>query len=101
MGVSFLSALPSFLANVPPPSAAISAAKCPGYAGTVRCCKYEDNCCRDEGRFRQRDILNGVARVGAIASVGTFVDNASVADLIQRRQRSEFLCKFLKHLTMG
>ncbi|GAB4861287.1 Thylakoid lumenal 29 kDa protein, chloroplastic [Ancistrocladus abbreviatus] len=93
MGVSFLSALPSFLAAVPPSSTAISAAKCPGYAGIVRCCKYEDNCCRDEGRFRRRDILNGVAGIGVIASVGTFVDNASAADLIQRRQRSEFLSR--------
>ncbi|GAB2299194.1 hypothetical protein Dimus_033265 [Dionaea muscipula] len=29
---------------------------------------------------------------------GMFVENANAADIIQRRQRSEFLCKFLQHL---
>lgn len=31
-----------------------------------------------------------------MASSGSFIKNASAADLIQRRQRSEFLCEFFK-----
>lgn len=32
-----------------------------------------------------------------MASSGSFEEKASAADLIQLRQRSEFLCEFFKH----
>ncbi|KAK9270603.1 hypothetical protein L1049_026185 [Liquidambar formosana] len=60
--------------------------------GTIRCNRIESNV-SDEGRFRRRDVLKCLgATIGMeiIASSGSFVEIASAADLIQRRQRSEF-----------
>ncbi|CAK7347184.1 unnamed protein product [Dovyalis caffra] len=92
MGVSFLSTLPS-LVNVP--SLTISSAptiRCPSHAVVVRCNKTDTHV-SGENVFRRRDLLKCFgATVGMelLATSGSFVEMASAADLIQRRQRSEF-----------
>ncbi|KAL5558928.1 hypothetical protein UlMin_035139 [Ulmus minor] len=89
MGVSFLSTAPSLL---PLTATSTSATRCPTVSVTVRCSKLEAEAA-DGIQFRRRDILKCVgASVGLelIGSSGTFVQVASAADLIQRRQRSDF-----------
>lgn len=99
VGVSFLSTVPSSLAAVSLSSPATSTPSasprfCP-LNGTIRCSsKLEANSSIDEDRFRRRDFLKYLALPAAfevISSSGTFCGDAYAADLIQRRQRSEFL----------
>lgn len=101
MGVSFLSTFPPLLSLVPVPShraATIAAAtRYTSHAVTIRCYKMETGVtAEDEDRFRRREILKcfGVTiGMELMASSGSFVEKASAADLIQLRQRSEFLSK--------
>ncbi|XP_034211861.1 thylakoid lumenal 29 kDa protein, chloroplastic isoform X2 [Prunus dulcis] len=95
MAVSFLSTVPSLLPLVPVPLniAATSGSRYPTVSVTIRCNKIEVDTA-NEVRFHRRDILKCVgATIGMelIRSSGTFVEVAEAADLIQRRQRSEFL----------
>ncbi|CAO2834316.1 unnamed protein product [Amaranthus hypochondriacus] len=60
---------------------------------TIRCSSTTNKVEPDEDGFRRRDFLNCVtlsAGLEVIASSGTFCGDAYAADLIQRRQRSEF-----------
>ncbi|KAK4599237.1 hypothetical protein RGQ29_009333 [Quercus rubra] len=96
MGVSFLSTISPLLLRVPVPSLTTTTTnRYPSYAVTVRCNKMEiDATAEDEDRIYRRDILKcaGVTiGMELMASSGLFVEKASAADLIQRRQRSEFL----------
>ncbi|XP_027148348.1 thylakoid lumenal 29 kDa protein, chloroplastic isoform X1 [Coffea eugenioides] len=87
--VSFISTVPSFLAVVPAPSSTTS--RHPVNAGIV-CCKIEVDNVQRHG-FRRRDMLHGIgATIGmdVMARSCLFVEVANAADLIQRRQRSEF-----------
>lgn len=90
VGVSFLSTVPSLLAS---PSIATTTRYSP-LSGTIRCSSQsEANSDVNGDRFRRRDFLNCLALsagLEVIASSGTFSDDAYAADLIQRRQRSEF-----------
>ncbi|GMH00178.1 hypothetical protein Nepgr_002017 [Nepenthes gracilis] len=103
MGVAFLSTVPSLLPAVPPSFPAIAATTRPSaFVGGIRCSKSEANFSGDEDGFRRRDILNGVAlSVGmeVIASSVILVEKANAADLIQRRQRSEFLSSIKRTLS--
>ncbi|KAM3710260.1 hypothetical protein ACB098_01G016900 [Castanea mollissima] len=96
MGVSFLSTISPLLALVPVPSLTTTATnRYPSHAVTVRCNKMEiDAAAEHEDRICRRDILKcaGVTiGMELMASSGLFVEKASAADLIQRKQRSEFL----------
>ncbi|XP_075644433.1 thylakoid lumenal 29 kDa protein, chloroplastic isoform X5 [Castanea sativa] len=96
MGVSFLSTIPPLLPLVPVPSLTTTTTnRYPSYAVTVRCNKMEiDATAEHEDRICRRDILKcaGVTiGMELMASSGLFVEKASAADLIQRKQRSEFL----------
>ncbi|XP_030949981.1 thylakoid lumenal 29 kDa protein, chloroplastic-like isoform X1 [Quercus lobata] len=99
MGVSFLSTISPLLPPVPVPFLTTTTTnRFPSYAKyqvTVRCNKMEiDATAEDEDRICRRDILKcaGVTiGMELMASSGLFVEKASAADLIQRRQRSEFL----------
>ncbi|KAB1209957.1 Thylakoid lumenal 29 kDa protein, chloroplastic [Morella rubra] len=98
MGVSFLSTFPPLLPVVPAPSLSTSttaaAPRCPSHAVAIRCSKMETDVTANEDRFHRRDILkwSGVTiGMELMASSGAFVQEASAADLIQRRQRSDFL----------
>ncbi|XP_075644428.1 thylakoid lumenal 29 kDa protein, chloroplastic isoform X4 [Castanea sativa] len=96
MGVSFLSTISPLLALVPVPSLTTTATnRFPSHAVTVRCNKMEiDATAEHEDRICRRDILKcaGVTiGMELMASSGLFVEKASAADLIQRKQRSEFL----------
>ncbi|MED6108869.1 Thylakoid lumenal 29 kDa protein, chloroplastic [Stylosanthes scabra] len=98
MGVSFLSTLPSLLplAHDPPPTTTIR-----HHRRLVPICCYDkiktNLHVSDEGHFslKRRDVLQslgmtiGLELVGSSGSLGT----ANAADLIQRRQRSEFQSK--------
>ncbi|KAK2995350.1 hypothetical protein RJ640_006570 [Escallonia rubra] len=89
--VSFLSTVPSLLPLTPLPSASSSSSRCPIHAGTVRC-KIEADVTNENG-FRRRDVINcfGTAiGMELIASSSSHVEVAHAADLIQRRQRSDF-----------
>ncbi|XP_062157718.1 thylakoid lumenal 29 kDa protein, chloroplastic [Alnus glutinosa] len=107
MGVSFLSTFTPLLSLVPVPShrtATIAAAtRYPSHAVTICCYKMEtDVTAEDEDRFRRRDILKcfGVTiGMELMASSGLFVEKASAADLIQLRQRSEFLSSIKRTLS--
>ncbi|KAG6671978.1 hypothetical protein I3842_16G032600 [Carya illinoinensis] len=101
MGFSFLCTVPRLLPIVPAPSLTTTstapvAPRYPSHAPQVviRCNKMEtDVAAEDDDQFRRRDILKCVGvTIGMelMASSGSFVKNASAADLIQRRQRSEF-----------
>ncbi|XP_030542757.1 thylakoid lumenal 29 kDa protein, chloroplastic [Rhodamnia argentea] len=103
MGVSFVSTVPSVLplqaqvASSPPPpppySSSFAAAVAPPARSVVVRCKME-NSVADGKELSRRDVLKCVgASIGIelIASSGSFVELAHAADLIQRRQRSEFL----------
>ncbi|KAJ6304651.1 hypothetical protein OIU78_020268 [Salix suchowensis] len=92
MGVSLLSTFTS-LVNVP--SLTISTTptiRCPSNAVVIRCNKMDTDV-PGENVLRRREVLKCFgASVGMelLASSGSFVEMASAADLIQRRQRSEF-----------
>ncbi|KAI4307426.1 hypothetical protein L6164_030617 [Bauhinia variegata] len=95
MGVSFLSTFPSLLPLVRDSSTTTNAAatRYPSRAAPICCNKIEIDVA-DEDRFHRRDILKCFgATIGLelIGSSGSFVGMANAADLIQRRQRSEFL----------
>ncbi|KAL3592291.1 hypothetical protein D5086_010931 [Populus alba] len=92
MGASFLSTLPSLVSV---PSLTISTTpttRCPSHAVAIRCHKMDTDV-PGENVLRRREVLKCFgATVGMelLASSGSFVEMASAADLIQRRQRSEF-----------
>ncbi|XP_021285475.1 thylakoid lumenal 29 kDa protein, chloroplastic [Herrania umbratica] len=97
MGVSFLSTTPSLISLVPVPSFnsnSVATNRCLiTRAGAIRCSKTETDVCGEYG-FHRRDVLKCIgATVGMelLASSGPWVEMATAADLIQRRQRSEFL----------
>ncbi|KAI8005485.1 hypothetical protein LOK49_LG08G01011, partial [Camellia lanceoleosa] len=94
--VSFISTVPSLVALAPLPSpttntTSVAVSKYPIHASTVRCKIEADNGSGDQ--FGRRDILKcfgATLGMEIIASSGSFVEEANAADLIQRRQRSEF-----------
>ncbi|XP_071715530.1 thylakoid lumenal 29 kDa protein, chloroplastic isoform X1 [Rutidosis leptorrhynchoides] len=90
--VSFLSTVPTLLPVSPLPNLS----KCPLHSSTISC-KLVDDSNHETNAIRRRDILNcfGAAiSMELVASSspipGPFVDVANAADLIQRRQRSDF-----------
>lgn len=91
-GVSFLSTLPSLVPHSSQPSLAS-----PKRANGGVCCQHrvEDSGARDGGwLLNRRGVLKfagAVVGVEMMASSGSLTERASAADLIQRRQRSEFL----------
>ncbi|KAJ0025683.1 hypothetical protein Pint_08381 [Pistacia integerrima] len=98
MGVSFLSTLPSLVPIVSlntSTSTTNATTRFSAHAsnqGVIRCHKLENDV--GENGFHRRDVLKCFgATIGMeiLASSGSFVEMASAADLIQRRQRSEFL----------
>ncbi|OAY23261.1 thylakoid lumenal 29 kDa protein, chloroplastic isoform X1 [Manihot esculenta] len=94
MGVSFLSTFPSLLhlSSLSNPNAGTH--RYPSSrAGPIRCNKIETDVTGGENVFRRRDVLKcfGAAiSLELITSSGSFTEMANAADLIQRRQRSEF-----------
>ncbi|KAI3685293.1 hypothetical protein L6452_34534 [Arctium lappa] len=91
--VSFISTLPTLLPIAPLPS--YNSSKCPIHSGTISC-RIVDGGSTENG-VRRRDILNcfGAAISMELVASSTptpspFVEVANAADLIQRRQRSEF-----------
>ncbi|KAG5541794.1 hypothetical protein RHGRI_021585 [Rhododendron griersonianum] len=89
--VSFISTIPSLLTLPAPATTSPAISRYPIPSSKI-CCKIEaDN--DSEDQFGRRDILKCFgATIGMeiIASSSTFVKEANAADLIQRRQRSEF-----------
>ncbi|KAE8719553.1 Thylakoid lumenal 29 kDa protein [Hibiscus syriacus] len=104
MRVSFISTTPSLvsLAPVPDPSlysicTFIAVNRSLSRPGAIRCSKTPPVDVSSESGFHRRGVLKCIgATVGLefLGSLGSWVEMASAADLIQRRQRSEFLCKF-------
>ncbi|XP_038715503.1 thylakoid lumenal 29 kDa protein, chloroplastic [Tripterygium wilfordii] len=91
MGMSFLSTVPSIVPVVPVPY--VTAPRFTTYSSGIRCHKTETHVSGEDG-FGRRDVLRSFGAtigMGLIVSSGSFVDMASAADLIQLRQRSEFL----------
>ncbi|KAH7567717.1 hypothetical protein ACOSP7_010187 [Xanthoceras sorbifolium] len=91
MSVSFLSTVSSLLPTLS--TSKTSVTRCPTKVGVISCQKIETDVSSEDG-LRRRDILKCFgATIGmeVIGSSGSFVEMASAADLIQRRQRSEFL----------
>lgn len=87
--VSFLSTVPSLLPIAPLPSS--TSLRLPLHAGTIRC-KTEENVASDKG-FHRRDLVYSFgAAIGMelITSSSSLVQASNAADLIQRRQRSDF-----------
>ncbi|XWS14967.1 hypothetical protein CRYUN_Cryun35bG0053900 [Craigia yunnanensis] len=105
MRVSFLSTTPSLVSLVPVPclnSYSVGANRYLTRAGAVRCSKTETDHVSGEYGFHRRDVLKFIgATVGMelLASSGSWVEMASAADLIQRRQRSEFLSSIKETLS--
>ncbi|XP_049388076.1 thylakoid lumenal 29 kDa protein, chloroplastic [Solanum stenotomum] len=93
--VSFASTLPSLVSLIPSPSSISNASRHhPPQPGMI-CCKIGSEL-NIEDRFHRRDILQSVgAAVGMdlIARSSAFIEVANAADLIQRRQRSDFQSK--------
>ncbi|CAN4122324.1 unnamed protein product [Withania somnifera] len=92
--VSFASTLPSLVSLIPSPSSISNASRYFSQPGMI-CCKLGPDLSNEE-RFCRRDILQSVgAAVGMdlIARSSSFIKVANAADLIQRRQRSEFQSK--------
>ncbi|OWM79980.1 hypothetical protein CDL15_Pgr006284 [Punica granatum] len=97
MGVSCLATVPSLLAVVPlQPRPDAGAALTTGYhlprsmTAVIRC-KIEDDV--NPGGMSRRDVMKfagATLGIELIGSSGSMVETASAADLIQRRQRSEF-----------
>ncbi|XP_009623911.1 thylakoid lumenal 29 kDa protein, chloroplastic isoform X2 [Nicotiana tabacum] len=93
--VSFSSTLPSLVSLIPSPSSIANASRYPPQAGMI-CCKFGPELNNEDRCFRRRDVLHSFgAAVGMdlIARSSSFVEVANAADLIQRRQRSEFQSK--------
>ncbi|XP_057504309.1 thylakoid lumenal 29 kDa protein, chloroplastic isoform X1 [Actinidia eriantha] len=92
--VSFISTVPSMLAIAPlsaPTTPSLASSRCPIHASTIRCKIEVHNAIEDQ--LGRRDILKLFgATIGMeiMASSGSFVQDANAADLIERRQRSEF-----------
>ncbi|KAG6608258.1 Thylakoid lumenal 29 kDa protein, chloroplastic, partial [Cucurbita argyrosperma subsp. sororia] len=95
MAVSFLSSVPSFLPLLPPQIAISPATAHPFHTARVRCGQIKtDAIATNEDRFSRRDVLQGFGgtiALGLLVSSDHMVEPAFAADLIQRRQRSEFL----------
>ncbi|KAJ4701379.1 Thylakoid lumenal 29 kDa protein chloroplastic [Melia azedarach] len=91
MGVSFLSTVPSSVPIVPVPSTSLTRYRNVN-AGVIRCHKIETEVTLEDG-FRRRDILKCFGATVGMELIGSSgsIEMASAADLIQRRQRSEFL----------
>ncbi|PHT50718.1 Thylakoid lumenal 29 kDa protein, chloroplastic [Capsicum baccatum] len=93
--VSFASTLPSLVSLIPSPSSITNASRFPHQPGVI-CCKFGADH-NNEDRFRRRDILQSVGAAAVamdlIARSTSFIEVANAADLIQRRQRSEFQSK--------
>uniref|UniRef100_A0A803MEB6 Plant heme peroxidase family profile domain-containing protein n=1 Tax=Chenopodium quinoa TaxID=63459 RepID=A0A803MEB6_CHEQI len=88
VSLSLLSTLPSLSS----PAISTTSTRYSPLPGTIRCSSNTLEV--DDDRFRRRDILNCLALsagIEVISSSGTFSGDAYAADLIQRRQRSEFL----------
>ncbi|KAM7516853.1 hypothetical protein LguiA_006436 [Lonicera macranthoides] len=88
--ISFLSTVPSLLPVVPLPSCTTYA---PHHAVAIRCKIEAVDGISNGNEFSRRDVLYcfGTAiGVELLASSTPFVEAASAADLIQRRQRSDF-----------
>ncbi|CAN0877313.1 Thylakoid lumenal 29 kDa protein, chloroplastic [Linum grandiflorum] len=91
MGVSFLSTsvvhhIPFLSSNA---AASVSSARHASATPTIRCAASDG----DGGGIRRRDVLTCFgATIGLelVGSSGSFLETASAADLIQRRQRSDF-----------
>ncbi|KAH9601965.1 hypothetical protein KSS87_000338 [Heliosperma pusillum] len=94
--LSLLSALSSSITSLSH-SSSTTTTKHSRFPGNIRCSssKIEGNSgFDDEGGFRRRDLFNCLALsagLEVISSSGSFSGNAYAADLIERRQRSEFL----------
>ncbi|KAK9911653.1 hypothetical protein M0R45_035549 [Rubus argutus] len=86
--VSFLSTVPNLFPIVPVHASITSASRYPTLAATVRCSKIEADA-DNEDRLKRRSILKCFGATVAWSS-RTFVEMAEAADLIQRRQRSDF-----------
>ncbi|XP_077244731.1 ascorbate peroxidase 4 isoform X1 [Tasmannia lanceolata] len=87
--LSFLSTLPSLLPT-PPQS---SLRPTPKYISGSICCKMKGSV-PEEVQFHRRDVLTcfgTMIGMEMMASSGSFIEVANAADLIQRRQRSDFL----------
>ncbi|XVE95259.1 hypothetical protein REPUB_Repub02eG0080800 [Reevesia pubescens] len=104
MRVSFLSTTP--LVSLVPVQSLCSNSVCASRyltrAGAIRCSKTETDNVSGEYGFYRRDVLKCIgATVGMelLASSGSWVEMASAADLIQRRQRSEFLSSIKETLS--
>ncbi|XP_023534963.1 thylakoid lumenal 29 kDa protein, chloroplastic isoform X1 [Cucurbita pepo subsp. pepo] len=96
MGVSFLSSLTSFPTLVPPQSALSSATAFspPSHIVRVRCAQIKTDANNEDRQFSRRDVLQGfggTVALGLMVNSDLMVEPAYAADLIQRRQRSEFL----------
>ncbi|XP_028757403.1 thylakoid lumenal 29 kDa protein, chloroplastic isoform X2 [Neltuma alba] len=91
VGVSFLSTFPSLLPLACDSSPTIT--RCSSRAVSITCNKIEIDV-SGEDRFHRRHILRCFGTtigLGLIESSSSLVGVANAADLIQRRQRSEFL----------
>ncbi|XVE60528.1 hypothetical protein DITRI_Ditri05aG0136100 [Diplodiscus trichospermus] len=103
MGVSFLSTVPSLVSVVPSPNSnSLGANRYFTRAGAILCSKKETDHVYGDYGFHRRDVLKCIgATVGMelLASSGSWVEMASAADLIQRRQRSEFLSNIKETLS--
>ncbi|XP_048497942.1 thylakoid lumenal 29 kDa protein, chloroplastic isoform X2 [Beta vulgaris subsp. vulgaris] len=91
--LSLLSTLPSLTAvSLSSPSITTTTPRYSPLHVTIRCSSNKLDI--DEDRFQRRDFLKCIALsagVELMASSGTFSGDAYAADLVQRRQRSEFL----------
>ncbi|KAA0038694.1 thylakoid lumenal 29 kDa protein [Cucumis melo var. makuwa] len=94
MAVSFLSSLPSFLPLLPPqPPFSSATTSFPSHTVKLRCAHIKTDA-NDQDRFSRRDVLQGFGgtlALGLMVNSDLMVEPAYAADLIQRRQRSEFL----------
>ncbi|XP_021743586.1 thylakoid lumenal 29 kDa protein, chloroplastic-like [Chenopodium quinoa] len=92
VSLSLLSTLPSLSPlSLSSPAIFTTTTRYSPLPGTIRCSSI--NLVVDDDRFRRRDFLNCLALsagIEVISSSGTFSGDAYAADLIQRRQRSEF-----------
>ncbi|KAL4559025.1 hypothetical protein LXL04_031157 [Taraxacum kok-saghyz] len=92
--VSFLSTVPTLLPVAPLPT--YSSSRCPVHSGTISC-KIDNGASHENNGVRRRDILNcfgAAVSMELVASASPipspFIEVANAADLIQRRQRSDF-----------
>ncbi|XP_074272733.1 thylakoid lumenal 29 kDa protein, chloroplastic [Silene latifolia] len=94
--LSLLSTLSSSITSVSFSSPVSTTTRHSRFSGNIRCSssKIEGNSGDDDTGFRRRDLFNCLALsagLEVISSSGSFSGNAYAADLIERRQRSEFL----------